>query len=40
MALKKNLVVKFGSNIPFENHVNSLCKKPSQVINSLKFASY
>ena len=31
----KNLGVKFGSNLPFDNHVNFLCKKPSQELPAL-----
>ena len=36
IAVKKTLGVKFdSSNIPFENHVNFLCKKASQKLPAL-----
>ena len=37
IALKKNLGVKFGFNLPFENNVNSISKKTSQKLPALYY---
>ena len=37
IALRKNLGVKFGFNLPFENHVNSISKKASQKLPALYY---
>ena len=34
-STEEKLRVKFGSNLPFENHFNSLCKKASQKLPAL-----
>ena len=37
IALRKNFGVKFGLNLPFENHVNSISKKASQKLPALYY---
>ena len=37
IALKKNLCVSFGFNLPFDNHVNSISKKASQKLPALYY---